>query len=319
MLKKLNFLFIFLFILSCAKTPEEEIYSAKREALFNLSKGKCSKAKDLLDGITPDNDDAAYIAIYASVYECLANYKELDFIQDLGSLDASSGNLFSTLASFSLAQVETTADSNTYSNMMKAINTLISSGGGTQPSHADRLARFGERKAGDLNMQALLLTTLELAKFIKFYSQAGTDGTKGGGSNACLAEYTDANVAAALAGATICNNANGLSRTETEEDNPEYVRRLCEGVILFNNFQDILSNLSFSSNSSELGELVNTAQVLNDIESQILASDATDGFAEIFKDVTGQATCETLAGVAGSNGHKGLQRFFAYIFEGFTE
>lgn len=313
------FILIIFTLFSCAKTPEAEIISAKREALYHLTHGGCDKAKSVLDSINPDSDDATYISLYASVYECKAGYKELDFISDLTSLDASSGNLLSTMASFSLAQVETTADSAVYKNLRQAIEIILAAGGGAQPSATNRISVFGERKAGDLHIQALLMITLELGKFVKYYSQAGTDGVKGAGGNACLAEYNDGNVVTFIGGLSRCNAATGLSQPEMELTDPEYERRFCEGITLFNNFQDILSNITFSSNSSDLGDLTNVSSVLDDIENQALTLDNTDGFAALFKDVTSQSVCESMVTNTSSDAHKGMQRFFAFIFEGFTE
>ena len=87
MLSKLNLTFLLLiFCFSCAKTPEQEIISAKKEALYFLTEGDCSSAKDALDAITPDGDDASYYSLYASVYQCFGNIKQLDILTDLATL-----------------------------------------------------------------------------------------------------------------------------------------------------------------------------------------------------------------------------------------
>lgn len=314
---ELIFLFILLLSISCAKTDEQLVDSSKREALYYLTSSDCSSAKSALDQVDYQSDDAAYIRLYSDVYACKAGYSQLTTVIDnLGSLTATSADLFKTLASMPASQVETAADSTAYTNIMLAIDKLIYSNG-TTPSAADRITKFGAREAGDMDYQALFLVLIEMGKYFGYYGDVAADGTKGGGAGTevCLAQLTDATARGYLdtynsgdsctAALNATSSNNGIKSADTD-----YVKKLCEGVILFNNFQDILANISFSSNSSELGALVDVGGILNTIETNAAALDTA--IAD-YKDITGQTDCETLATTKGNE----LQRYYAIIIENF--
>jgi len=311
MLSKLSLFLFIIFFVSCAKTPEQEIISAKKEALYFLTEGDCSSAKNALDAISPDSDDAVFYSIYASVYQCFGELKQLDIITDLSTLvTPAQATLWSTFAAFDLAQVEVAADSTSYTNTMLAINKLLTAGGGAQPSAVNRKAVFGTAPAGDMDLQALLLITVEFGKFLKYYGQADATGAKGAaipGVAGCLAEYTDLTAETAAETSAACSDAGNESTTEMKTANADYIRRLCEGVILFNNFQDILSNLTFSSNSSELAGLSDVGAVLTTLESLV----TSDVPAQSYVDITGQVACEAEA----VSNQVGLERFFAGVID----
>lgn len=315
MTSRFNLFFIFILLFSCAKTPEQEIISAKKEALYFLTEEECTSAKNILDTVTPDSDDASYHSIYASVYQCYAGLKQLDIIDDLSSLSAPSvSSLWGTLAAFGLAQIETTADSTAYSNTMLAINTLLNSDGGTSPSAANRITVFGEQAAGDMNLQLLLLITVELGKFLKYYGQAGTDGAKGGanGGAGCLAAYNDATAANHADDSSACSNPGTESTSEMATGNVDYVRRLCEGVVLFNNYADVLSNISFSSNSSELGDLSDVGALLTNMVS--IANGLEPAAVSAYESIQSQNACETLANTNATQKNY-LERYFALLLD----
>lgn len=317
-MKLLLMLLTFTLFVSCAKTDEQAIDAAKREALYHLTGGDCSDAKTALDTVDYQSDDSEYIRLYSDVYACKAGYSQLStVVENLGSLTATSADLFKTLASMPASQAETQADSTAYTNIMLAINQLIYSNGAT-PSAAARITKFGAREAGDMDYQALFLVLIEMGKYFGYNGNVGTDGSKGGagGTIVCLAELTDTTARGHLDNAVIgagdlctdaLNSASSANSTIQSGDS-DYVKKLCEGVVLFNNFQDILANISFSSNSSELGDLVSVGAILDSIETNAAAIEAaiTD-----YKDITSQAACELLAVTKGNE----LQRHFALIIE----
>lgn len=317
-MRELVLLFIIFLSFSCAKSEEDLVDSAKREALYYLTANKCSNAKSALDEVDYQSDDSAYIRLYSDVYACKAGYSQLTTVIDnLGSLTATDADLFKTLASMPASQVETAADSTAYTNIMLAINQLIYSNG-TTPSAAARITKFGAREAGDMDYQAMFLILIEMGKYFGFYGNVAADGTKGGGAGAevCLAELTDATARGHLDNAlvgtgdscTAALNSGASANSSIKSGDSDYVKKLCEGIVLFNNFQDILANISFSSNNSELGDLVNVGAVLNTIETNAAGIEpaVTD-----YKDITSQTACETLAVTKGNE----LQRHYALIIE----
>lgn len=308
-MRNLPLLFTFIFLFSCAKSEEEQIVSAKKEALYYLTHEKCTKARETLDKVDYQSDDPVYISLYSDTYACEAGYGQLaTALPDMTSITATTSDLFGTLASFSSAQAETTADSTSYTKLMQAIQVILNSGADS----ATRITTFGATKAGDLHLQLLLLLTVEMGKYFAYYGDADATGIKGAGGNwNCLAQYTDltALVHLAVNGTDSCaTGAANTSSTDMLVANADYKRRLCEGIILFNNFQDVLGNISFSSNSGELGDLVDVGAVLNSIESTAAGIEAA---VADYKDILDQTECEATAATKAVE----QQRHFALIIE----
>jgi hypothetical protein len=309
------FILITLMALSCAKPSEEAINSAKQEALYYLTKNKCSDAKKALDSVDYQNNDATYLSLYASVYGCMAGYSELTTVlENLGSITSNATSMFQSLASMPAAQAETQSDSSVYLNLQKAINVLLYAGGGSTPSTVSRNSKFGLRKAGDIHIQAVFLILIQMGKYFAYYGNVDSNGTKGAGSGTwnCLAKYNDANALAALAINNLdsCTSAANTASPEMDPTETDYKRRLCEGVVLFNNFQDILSNITFPSNNADYGALTDIGQTLATIKQQAVLADNT---IVDYENVRSQSACEQLAATQGAQ----LQRFFVLVLENF--
>jgi hypothetical protein len=311
----LSLLLIIVFSVSCAKTEDELVISAKREAMYWLTKGECSKAKSALDQVDYQSKDDEYIRLYADVYGCKAGYSQLDtVIENLSSLTATSADLFKSLAAFPSSQLETAADSTAYVNINKAIFELLRGGASAETSATTRISKFGATGAGDMHFQALFLILINMGKYLKYHGDAGAYGTKGGGGNwHCLIEYTDATARGYIStGSDSCDDPNRSSTSaETLTAAASYESKMCELIVLFNNLRDILSNISFSSNSSELGDTVNIGSVLDTV---ITTVEAGEPAVTKYKSILSQDSCETTA-TAESNNAEEAQRYFAIILE----
>jgi hypothetical protein len=320
------FIFSLLFILtfSCAN-KEEDIISAKKEALYYLSNGDCSAAKKALDSVSPDSDDKVYVSLYASVYECLAGYKELTTVLgNLGSLDASALNLFSTLAAFNSSQEVTAPDDYKYTNILKALDVIQNSS--TPTGAIGRIQKFGRAQAGELNYQALFLTTIALGKYLAAYGNVDATGSKGTGSGGatlvCLAQYNYSNVNNdylddlandSCTGSTTANNNVSILITDTD-----YERRLCEGVVLYNNFLDLLINLELPLDTSELGNLIDAQDVLKDIKSAAttyLAANGDGPAISTYENIYMISTCVSTAKLNTPNKNY-LEAYYSVFVEG---
>jgi len=313
-------LFSVLIFSSCAKTDEEAIDSAIQEAKYHLSVNDCSSALSALQEVDFQTDNAFYIGVYASAQACGGGYDILgDGRGKIATLDATSGGLFGSLAVMSLP-VETSADSTNYVAILAAINTLLEAGGGAQPSAANRITEFGTRKGTDLNMQALFLVMIELGKFVAYYANTDAAGIKGGGStnadtNVCFGEYTfdaDVNTQLGLSALGNCNNAtSGHTDLKSPVAAATIKTRLCEGIVLFNNFLDILDNITLSSNSS-LGDLSSVGTVLNGIFTLAATAEASASWGgsavTTIQSITSQTTCE-------AQSDADLQRYYVLIME----
>ena len=298
----LSNLIILILICSCAKTPEEELDSAKREAKYYLSKGNCSKARNILNDVGEEEDDAEYISIYASTYGCEAGYSELDFIGSLGDLDSSS--LIGSLASFDSSN-PANFDHDEFNDLLAAINYILDSAGSV-PSTTEREDKFGVVKGTDLSLQALYMIMTGIGKFFAYYGNANTLGVKAAGTldtNVCIGFYdADADIDTYLS-ATPINGCNSGSDGHTDLKSPvaaaTITTRLCQGIVLFNNMLEILSNITLSSNDS-LGDLGAVADSVNDLfdaaetlEDTAAASGVGDGDAvATLRGMTSQTQCE---------------------------
>ena len=320
-MKPIPFLLILCCIFGCAKTDEAEIRSAVSEAKYFLNSMECDKAMEVLTEVGFQDDNADYIKVYASAQACKAGYKVLDvlFGGNLGNI--SSTSLLSSLASFTTSN-ETTADSTEYTALKNAITTLIEAGGGTQPSTTARNTAFGLAKSGDLSLQALYMIFIQMGKFFALYGDADAAGTKGaGGNNSCIFSYTtndavdwiSVNTPGSCSSAT---GSEGAALLESPETAANIKRRLCEGIVLYNNMMDILSNVTLPG-SSELGDVGNIQTQLSNLMAVAEAAETgvfNDGSATglnaiaTLKTVTGQATCE-------AEELDRIEKFYAIFFE----
>lgn len=324
MLRNVLILSIIFNLVSCAPTSEEEVASAVSEARFHLSSMDCSKAKSVLDDVGYQSDDADYISVYASSQACEAGFKVLDVLFGGNLENIDSNSLIGSLASFTSSN-ETQADSANYIAIQNAITTLIESSGGTQPSTAERNSKFGAAKSGDLSLQALYLIFVQMGKFFALYGNADASGVKGQGdtfdTNDCIYSYTtsdavqwiDDNSPGSCSAAT---GSEGSDFLKTPVSATEIKSRLCEGIILYNNMIDILSNITLPS-SDELGDVGNIATALNTLMTTAEGAESgiyNDGPANslnaisTLRGVTAQATCEAVT-------IERIEKFYAIFFE----
>ena len=322
-MRLLSLVFLFSIFLSCSKKGAEQVLSAKREALYFLTTGDCKEAQELLESVTPENDDSAYISLYASVFECYASYSQMDtVIDELSTIQSDTTNLFTTLAAFDSAQEVTSFDDVKYTNILKAIS-IISDSSPVNGS-AGRVEHFGAGGGGDLNYQALFLTTIGLAKYLAAYGNVDSSGNKGsgGGTEVCLAQYNYGQVNTIyldVLGADSCSSgttSNGETSINTSDT--DYLRRLCEGVVLYNQFVDLLVNLVLPGDASDLGNLVDVASVLEDFNTVAAAALGITGDSAAittYGDIRSVTGCIEAAEVGVTNSNH-LETYFSLFLEG---
>ena len=312
-MRNLVFLFTFSFLfISCGKTDELLCQDEKEEAKYYLTKENCSKAFSALDGGSCGNDDAEYIALRASAYGCQANYSELDFFDlDVSSINSSS--LLSSLAGLSSSD-ETEADSTEFVALQTAIQTILTSTSGN-PSAAQRNSTFGSEQGTNLNFQALFMITVQLGKYFAYYGNADNAGSKGSGTlgNTCIYSYTNADAidwvsTTAPDTGTCTGSGQGSSDLENPVAAAEIKTRLCEGIILFNNFMDILGNVDLSD--SIYGDLSQVESAINGLYTIAIGAESaySSNTISIVRDVRSQSDCEALT-------TEQIEKYFAIFFE----
>ena len=313
-------------LVSCAKTEDELVRSVIQEAKFHLNSMDCSDALDVLDEVDFQDDNADYISVYASAQACFAGYKELDvlFGGNLDNLNASS--LIASLAGFSSSN-ETAADADTFTYILEGIKTIFEGDGTAQPSSTARISKFGVKESGDLSLQALYMIFVAMGKHFAYYGNAANDGTKGGGAlgNTCVYSYTTQDAVEWITDTTpgscvAATGSEGSDDLESPETSADIKRRLCEGIFLYQNMMDILTNITLPARD-ELGDVSSIQSTLNTLYAAAISAETitsagkyNDGAAagqnamSTFQTITGIDECEAEA-------IEKIEKFYAIFFE----
>lgn len=299
---------------SCGKNPQEEMNSAIDIALSHLSEDKCDDALKALAEVDNNNDNAIYLQVLASAHACKAGYNEVRFIStDLENLDTTSfATIMSSLSKLSLS-AETEVDSASYSSLKTAINVLLNSTSGS-PGQTARSTKFGTRKAGDMGVQALILSLVNLGKFLNYYGNVDALGVKGqgSGSNTCFIDYLDNRAQAVINPGNLGGNCTDYisGHPDLSFDASNLVdakRRLCEGLMLITNVLDILENIDLSS-SSTLSKLEEVSTEVGAIKANASALGLEDLIT-----MTSQSACVSALDTAST--FNDMEYLYSILFE----
>lgn len=252
--------------------------------------------------------------VYSSAYACKAGFSMLDLFElEIDNIDAS--NLLTSLASLSSSD-ETQADSSQFLALERAISIIVESQTvNSNASAAKRASYYGSAKGADLNFQVTLMMIVQLGKFFKLYGDADSTGIKGAqGNNSCLFSYTNADavtsIGATTPGSCVAATGNqGSSYLEAPVTATLIQKRMCYGIVLFNNFIDTLGSLSLSS--SQYGELDEIKDLVDASYAAIIATEAGTFSSTVVydvKDIRTQALCEALD-------FDEVERYYAFFLE----
>jgi hypothetical protein len=323
---RLIFLLLILALFTaCAKNAQEEEYTAIDQALTLLSEDECEKAIDLLEEVGRNRKNPVYLQVLASAYACRASFNEIEFLStDIEAIDTDAADFMKSLSILSLSN-ESEADSQSMQDIDEALDILLTSADG-QPSQTAREAKFGPRKAGDMGIQALFLSIVQLGKFLNFYGNVNASGAKGlGGANAdeqgpnqseCFLPYT---YPAAIAYTNTLPGTNACDDYPTDNAHPNMSfaganlettkARMCQGLMLITNIIDILSNITIPNNpaTDNLDEIATLAQ---NFKTTLTTADPQ--LATLLS-TTSQSTCETLMDDATE--FDNMQLIYAMLYE----
>jgi hypothetical protein len=315
-MKKLLCWTFILLLSSCGGDPEK-VANAIDEANFLLTDRNCLEARQTLDAVGYQANNARYIGVYASTFACEANYSTVNFFaNDLTNLNSTAGGFFSSLAGFSTSNLMTSATDPDFLKLQEAIDTILYSGSITSSSSFNRSQVFGTDDSTNLNVQALYMVLVNFGRWLRYHGNASATGVKGGGTNAeannCLFTYNTSGPNYALVldalndGATesgTCNSTNtpfiGTNDISTA-DAATNKTRLCRGIVLFNNFIDIILNITFTGTNT--GELNNLAATFETV---------CDDIAAVGADLCGLRDMTTCQAEAIEN----LEVYSAWLFE----
>lgn len=312
---------LFFLLCSCGKKPSEEEFEAIDLALDYLSYNECKKAIDILEDVGRNRNNPIYLQVLASAYSCRAEYSDTTFLtSEITKIDTSAANLLKSLTQLTWS-AEIVADSNNYKDIREGLDLLLNVDA-NEPSQAAREAKYGPRKAGDMGVQALLLSLTQLGKFLHFYGNVNAAGSKGLGAASvneqtatpsnCFMDYTDARALAFLGGGGSpggpCDGDEGHPNMSfAAPDLTTTKRRLCEGLMIVTNIIDILNNLTLPDS---LGDLTATAATVNAFKTTVTTADPALG---TLINTTSQSACETLVAAAGE--FNNIQYIYALLFE----
>lgn len=313
-------------LVACAKNPAEEEASAIDQALTLLSKEECDEAIDILEDIGRRTDNAVYLQVLASAYACRADFNEIEFLAtDIEAINTTSTDFMKSLSILSLSY-ESTANSDQFQDIDEALDILLNVDS-NQPSQVAREAKYGPRKAGDMGIQALFLSMVQLGKFLNFYGNVNTSGAKGlGGASVdeqgadqseCFLPYTDPvaiTYVDSLPATNACDNFsggdNGHPNMSFAAANLETTKtRMCQGLMLVTNIIDILSNITIPQNDAT-DNLDEIATLSASFKSTITTADPD---LAVLLDTTSQSACETLLDTPTEFAN--MQLIYAMLFE----
>ncbi len=322
-MRSILFIFLLFIIGGCAKTAPEKIDEAIDLALTYLTQEKCQKAIDVLEDVGPDTDNPVYMQVLASAYACRAGYNEITFLStDIPTINSTATNFMKSLSQLSLSG-ETEKDSDSYNDLLAAMNTLLYVDD-NQPSYTARVSKYGARKAGDMGVQSIFLGLTQLGKFINFYGNVNSSGVKGAGAantdeqgatpSNCFLEYTEARSIAALG--VLAGTCDDMSSDNGHPDlsfAPASLtatkKKMCQGLVLVTNLIDILENITLPTNSS-YGSITALPDTVGGFKDSIILADPS---LETLLDTTSQSECETL--VSNATEFDNLQYIYALLFE----
>ena len=287
-MRTILFLFFILMLASCSKNPVEETNEAIDVALSLLSKGECDEALSVLNDAGNPGDNGIYLQVLASAHACKAGFDEIAFINDdLADMDTTSGSTI--LKSISVASLsdETAPDSADYVSIRTGIDTILNST--STVGQTARTSKFGVRKSGDMGVQALILSIVNLGKFLNYYGNVDATGVKGGGTgtNNCFINYNDPRAQAVTGATTGACASDSDGHPDLDQATATGKRRICEGLMLVTNTLDILDNIDLSGASS-LSKLEEVSAKVNTFKTAAVAA----GLGTLIN-MTSQSQCET--------------------------
>lgn len=311
---------LFLLIISCGASKEEEVERALVSASNALTESDCDAAINSLASVSYQTNNAEYVKLYASAYACLAGYKTTTFFdQDITKISGS--NILSEFTTFTLAQRnESGVIDASFQNMQTAIDALMYSSGiptSTNPTSALRNQEFSNAETAEINSLLFYLLVNQLGSYFYFYGNTNSTGVKGGGeinNQVCLYNYDIDNDTNNALDSYLSNqstggscNATGLvGSAQLTDGSVMNVSRACRAITLFNALFDTFENITISSiGEDDLSIVFSGLKNILDKAGDYAFTDNS------ILSITSQTLCETNF----ASNDRDLQLFFAIVFE----
>ncbi|MEI8346231.1 MAG: hypothetical protein WCG27_02105, partial [Pseudomonadota bacterium] len=231
-------------------------------------------------------------------------------------------------ARFSTSSSMDDPDNYKYKDLQQAIDLLLYAGdidSADNPTVARRANFFSTQESDDINAMLMYLLMVQIGKYTYYYGNSSAGGIKGAGTqaNKCFTMYTGINItynigAGDVGGGTLldflglsqtgsCDSVtNGHSKLIAPTANATIAKRLCQGVVLLNNFLDVFPEVVDNVSSTDLDVLKNLKAQILKVTSYVKAPDIST-----VKTVQSQAKCEAENATPFDN----LQVYFVFYYE----
>jgi hypothetical protein len=318
----LTFSILIALMFSCGVQNDETIDNAIDQANRLLSKNQCDTAISTLEAIGRQNTNHLYLITLASAYACRGGYNELIlFANDFPNISVA--NALGGFTLFSTSDDMTSPTSSSYTDLNTALEILYSAGGfsvSNPTTSSDRRSIFGTAKGGDIDSFILYMTTVQLGRFLRYYGNIDTTtGSKGGGPGLanCLLNYDGATSMAVTGSISDYLRDEDTGNCVVDDDgNDELgtqynidITLACQGVVLLNNFLDVLPAVLDDYAGNELSELGSIKTIMQSAKTILLTELAAGGVG--MGSTTSQADCESI----NSSSSEHLEVYYTVMFE----
>ncbi|MCO4793183.1 MAG: hypothetical protein KC493_05710 [Bacteriovoracaceae bacterium] len=307
-------LFSFLLVGCGDKSEDELIDEALVSANQALSVGDCQTAIDLLEQLGRKNDNARYLIVLASAYACRGGYNELTlFATDIAKVGTPSS--LGGFINFTTSDDMTSPTDSDYVDLQTAIEILLFAGGLSSAANATsemRRAIFGNAKGGDIDAFLMYMVMVQMGRFLRYYGTPDASANK----TKCMLNYDnvaldagnlDTILGGGLTGPCVVSGA-AVGNADLGAQNAYNETRVCQGVVLFNTFMDVLPAVLDSYSGNELTEV---SLIRTGIEAQKTAMLVAKASTVTISNTTSFTKCEA----DNAPNYDDIQIFYAYMFE----
>jgi hypothetical protein len=321
---------LLLFLLSCG--PENPADADVYNAMNDLSNKDCQSAIDTLSKYSNERSNIPVMETLAASYACRANYNTPDFV----TLDVpiiGDPMVLGGFTRFVNASSMDAPDNDGFTDMYTAIQTLLFAGGislNKDPTLERREGAMNETQAAKINSFLAYTLMDEMGRYLYYYGNSSSTGGKGSGTqnppNPCIVNYTNIKFRNPVDGyndikkylkgikpgscTDIAGSGGMFGHPKLGDDLAGFqTERMCQGVIIFNNFYEViptvLSALAFSTSFSNVSNIMAALDQAKDNLEEALPLGST------LNDILNLKNCYSEYASDSDN----LQIYFTLIYE----
>ena len=319
-----------LFLLSCG--PENPADDDVYKAMNDLSNKDCQSAIDTLSKYSNDRTNISVMETLAEGYACRANYNSPDFVTfDVPLIG--DPMVLGGFTRFGNASSMDAPDNDGYTDMYTATQILLYAGGislNKDPTLERREAAMSETQAAKINSLLAYTFMDEMGRYLYYYGNSSSTGEKGSGTqtppNPCIVNYTNIQFRNPVDGYNDIENyltgikpgsctdiagSNGMFGNPQlgDESGGFQTERMCQGVIIFNNFYEVIPTVLSSVATSTTFRTVSNIMASLDQAKENLEEALPLG--STLNDILNLENCYT----EYQNDSDNLQIYFTLIYE----